>query len=265
MSSINKKRYILIYHYTRCGSTVVSDMLGRVPGCFSYGEIFNPGNSWPARLGLSDYSTGAGANNAITDLIQLLELGEAETLNGESIESFFFEITQWDVYRQVLSFTIKELIDYFNARQDIDFRVVHLIRRNAFLRYLSSELAAFRSVYHSGNMPTDTPKIKLDPTKAIIDIKVHLQRYIEFERALCNLVPIIELSYEDDIQSDPSRAFRKVLSFMSHSTHDIDQFLLEIKPRYAKQINMHPKDIIENFDEIHDVLRQNGFEWMVDN
>lgn len=255
---------VLIFHYTRCGSTVVSDILDRLSSVTHFGELLNPNNGWPRRLNRLDFNAGDGAMNSPSDVAMLLRSGIG-VRRGDSVERrVFFELTTWDFHRKVITGQISDFCHAASLFFNDGFLVIQLIRKNAFRRFLSSELAEMSGVYHSTSSMVERRKICIDTEKMIRNIKVHQYLYQEHSEQFGRIwgSRFMSMSYELDIETDPVRGARRMMEFSGAITNEEDLALKGISPRLQRVSSGGLDSLIDNIDEVKLALEDNGFGWM---
>ncbi|MEN8239769.1 MAG: hypothetical protein ABFR53_11285, partial [Actinomycetota bacterium] len=81
----------------------------------------------------------------------------------------------------------------------------------------------------------------------------------EGERALRELLPpsdTLWLTYEDDIERDPSIAYRRVCGLFGVTPSDSEPALAQTNP-------FPMEEIIDNYDEIYELLDGTEYAWML--
>ncbi|MEN8240250.1 MAG: hypothetical protein ABFR53_13740, partial [Actinomycetota bacterium] len=191
---------LAMLHVGRCGSTVVGRMLSDHPDVFWDREIFEP-----HRRTELDEPVDLPPN-------QLIRHRQAQTPLHYGFETKYLQ----SHHLGRLGLTLP---DYISILQGLGFnRFVALHRRNYLRRVVSGAIGRASGTWHrtrgsattSASITLDPHKVPFGPRKPLLDVFAELS---EGERALRELLPpsdTLWLTYEDDIERDPSIAYRRV-------------------------------------------------------
>jgi hypothetical protein len=130
-----KQKLVILYHYTRCGSTALSDAISRCDEFVCYGEIYNPDNAFfytdvkPNKILFNDIKNSVELHYQCSQCVPLIEITYYDLYSLNS-QNFFSEL-------------LPNLADYF------DVSILHLRRINVLQRIISSDLAAQTKIYHN--------------------------------------------------------------------------------------------------------------------
>jgi hypothetical protein len=131
-----------------------------------------------------------------------------------------------------------------------------LCRNNGLRRIVSLQVAKKTGTFHiKGNTTSGITRVHIDPSK-LIAIFEHEQEDFQRVKALLHEKNILELTYEDDIEKDPRVAYQKVCNYIGVTPQNISPILKRINP-YSLE------EIIVNYDEVKNVLRNTPYEWML--
>jgi len=240
-------------HVGRSGSTVVGDMLGRHRKIVWDGEIFQ--QIFQARQ-IADQSLPVISDVDPVSFAQGRAAGVLTPVYG--FEAKFFHL-------RALGMDPHHWIEALDERLQ-PVRYVALRRRN-LLRVVVSTLAARASgVWHvrSGREAPAT-RVRLDPSAVFVNREDRplLDLLAEFERDMAQLErtldgrPLLSLSYEDDVQANPSRAYERICAFAGLRSEQPQARFRRTSPRPLR-------DLIQNFDDVAAALHGTSFEWMVE-
>ena len=236
-------------HNGRCGSTVVGDLLAQNPNMHWASELYTPlfakwQKEHPNRFPLLEQKA------IVEKPIEILKNSISETTKpyyGVVFKPFHFTISG------------SSATEFLNQSFLLNFTYFILIRRKNWLRSIvSAKISAKTDVWHFyGKDIANLKKIHLplnkpEPlVKEIENLEIQMQ---EVETLLAGK-NVLNLTYEDDIEQDPQKAYRSICEFV------------DMKPTKASvslnKTNPFPlKDIIENFAEVKAALQNTPYEWM---
>ncbi len=251
----------MMFHYGRCGSTVLSDMLSQQNRIFCLGEIYNYNLDFSDVNLLDPVAKMVNSNRndqaelSLNDAITFLDSVVTASNIGIEKDVVIFEVKQYDFDRRVFGFSLREflsgLVDRFNLE------VILLERNNLFDRYLSERLSQKTGIYHlkpDQSCPADQ-RLTVDTVDLSMYIFKESADYLKNRMFLADLNPCC-ITYEHDISMNPYVAFYKICAH------------LRVKAKHP-QINFGlttPKAkerLINNFEDVINVLKKNGFSWMI--
>ena len=233
----------VFFHYTRCGSTVLTNALGQHSDIMSLGEILNPDTVFGKILEASKLD--AQASTTPTVLTEMLD-----QLATTCSKHIVFEVTAFDLYKDRLGSTLPELFYSLAARRKL--HVVHLVRLNLIERLLSTWVAEASKVWHVTNSSTEAlHKVTLDVDKIKLKEAVYSDALAisRFRYALSPFDPI-NLEYEVDVMKDVTIGANKVFDRLGLTP-------IPISPEFRK-LPRH-EDRIENWSEIKGLISDSGF------
>jgi hypothetical protein len=245
-----------MFHIGRSGSTVVADLLAQHAEMQWGREIYTEEtNSRKAAM----KTIGAGADQLLDDPVRVLE----QRLAGARKPWYGFEVKFYHLRR--LHFGLGDFIDALD-RLGFDKQIV-LVRHNFLRKIVSSVIASRTGVWHlraEGERTLPQP-LHLDPADISLDgrrqsLLAFLNEYANDFRLLKGLVPAASslwLSYEDDVQQDPRRAYRKIVDHIGIAPLDVTVRLRRINPQPLSEL-------VENIDEVRTYLAGTEFSWMAD-
>ncbi len=271
--------FVFVFHEGRCGSTILGDLLDQHPKikwmAEPYWSILNSWRmKWLVHRGeekdilfskdlLNTYAKmKKGELNILPegeDVFSALETWrKASTEKFLGVEIQFFELDLFNI-------RFKDYIQ--NVKEKGTPHFIVLERKNQLRTATSFLIAAKNLQFHiTSDKKAQVTKIKINPSSMFLKDKEitlieHLQ---ETKRIYSHIKKVLlpekhlYLSYEEDIASDPLVAYKKVCRFLNIQSLEEEAFI-----RYNKTNPFLLKDIIENFDEIVEELKETEFEWML--
>jgi LPS sulfotransferase NodH len=226
-----------MWHTGRCGSSVVADLVSRDGRIYWAGEILErPSNEW----------SGLSGGEALHRCRKAINRRRYEA--GRS--PFGFEMKLW--HHDRLGLTAP---DMYGLTTELGFgRHVVLERRNHLRQHVSGELAMLTGRYHRREgSQASTATLTVDIERVIRGADRYEQYHADL-RAM--LTGHLYLTYEDDIEADPSAAYAKV---MRHCGIEPGHVTTDMRRTTARPL----EDVIENFAEVADRLNGTRHEWML--
>ena len=234
---------IVMFHAGRTGSTVLAHMLAAHPCIFWDFEIFSPHHGlWREQMKPTRFLCR--------------RMGRA----GRSFYGFECRIDGSPTF----GLDLPDLVDHLAT---LGFsRYVVMLRRNTLRTIVS------RTVTRSGGQSRRRPceparlrRVKIDVNRAwygdgrypLLTALANADRLsAEIGRAVARR-ECLELSYEDDIESDPAVAYRKVCKYLD---------IVPAEPRVVLgRVNPYPiREIVENFDEVAALVADTPYAWMLE-
>lgn len=255
----------LIFHYGRCGSTVLADLLAQQSSIISLGEICNQTvnlpwvhNSTSSSGVAASFNTlyqgrNDNANWSIDDFQTFLD-GTLEALDVTNKSSIFFEVKHYDFNRGLFGFSPSILFRTITDKYQCG--IIHLHRHNLLGRFVSERLAERSKIYHvrrDEHVEMQTLEIDLEQLEKYI-----FARLIEHYSIVNSLMhyDVLDLVYERDIEVSPSAGAAKVCSWagISYSGGDV---------RFERTNPFDAKAVISNFEAVALLLERLGFHWML--
>ena len=236
-------------HNGRCGSTVVGDLLAQNPNMHWASELYTPlfakwQKEHPNRFPLLEQKA------IVEKPIEILKNSISETTKpyyGVVFKPFHFTIAN------------SSATEFLNQSFLLNFTYFILIRRKNWLRSIvSAKISAKTDVWHFyGKDIANLKKIHLPLNKPepLVERIENLEIQMQEVETLLAGKNVLNLTYEDDIEQDPQKAYRSICEFV------------DMKPTKASvslnKTNPFPlKDIIENFAEVKAALQNTPYEWM---
>jgi hypothetical protein len=249
--SLMRPGNVALFHFGRCGSTVVGDLLGQHPRVFWDGEVYE-------RM-----RTASLVEMRMTDdPITLLRLRMMQT--GYRFYIFSFKPSPTEHLRA--SLVDMDLTEYVRRLQDLGYAHFIVLKRKNYLRQIISHLVAEKKrTYHisSRRHPSLTQvRLPLDATPKGGGVKPLFEWFEQFDaiyRQIGELVPEAQrlyLTYEQHIASDPLIGYHRICEFIG-----VDPVSASV--RYGKTNPFEVSDMLTNFMEVERVLHGTSYEWML--
>lgn len=249
-----ERREVLVWHIGRCGSTVLGRCLNQHSELHWNNEIFN---TWmPARR----------KDMRIPSIDQVLESARKRSGDKISVNEIKFLSSQHPGIYNLNSSTLLDKLVERGCKRHV------FLRRNNILKRMISHCRAFDTgLYHveRGDMEVGGPVDPyIMPTKDILvgTTRKSLVEWIteiisEYEclgRKLQEIdVSVLCLTYEKDIAENPLIAYCKVCEWLNIPTENPT---VDLKRTSSGTL----KDSIANYQEIKELLVENGYGWMID-
>ncbi len=242
-----RKGNIVVFHNGRVGSTVLASLLNQHSKIQWDGELF-------VKRGIY--------NQHFRDMP--IEFLRQKTYQYKT-EFYVFELKSMPnqhLGKDELNMTFDDFMKILN---DFNFKYyINIKRKNYIKQYISLERVIQKNIIHT-DKKINKGKIKIDVNKTRIGLNFDTmlnnfrlldEHYVAIESKIKSKKSLF-LTYEDDILPNPLIAYRKICN------------LLEIKPENPtielKRTNPYPiKDMVENYSEICEIIKNTKYEWMLD-
>jgi hypothetical protein len=236
-------RGLALFHWGRCGSTVLGFLLNQHPCVYWDGEALmfeRKSERWLRRL------QGARGESGLDDLRRLMRYALDRTY------AFY-------AYGPLGYSSSRELIDDLLT---LGFdRFVVLERKNTLRRVVSANIGMQHKVWvlRRGKSPM-LRQVELPLQFPNGDTLLHRIRtlqdwYAKARQALSGL-PTLELTYEEQVLQDPRVAYRLVCNFIGLEAAPVRVLFERVNPFPLQQM-------VTNYDAIAAALRDTEFEWML--
>jgi hypothetical protein len=241
-----RKTNVAMFHIGRSGSTVLTDMLNQHREVSWQCEIYDK----PIRQAHEgNYPVAPQAR----EILQLYQWKAGHLLSGIEVKPF--HLRELGV----------SLPDYVEMLRQFKYTHYIVLERHNYLRTIVSVLSAYKtSVWHyTGKaelQKIEIPVNGFDLEYYAAPLLKHLEIYEDEFKQLYSLftdLPLLRLTYEDDIACDPYIGYRRLCRFLGLTPY-------EVSVRFTK-VNPFPlKDMIMNYDEVADTLHGTRFAWMLE-
>jgi hypothetical protein len=246
---------ILMIHIGRCGSTVVGELLDHHPRMHWVFELYSGVFLEWQRLNNGVETQGELPEDALKILRDSMQ-GALHRMYGVEMKPFHF---------QLIGFAMGEFITHLDSLGFTHYII--LDRRNRLRKVISSVVAH----QPDGSYHITTPRkpslrpvhLNVDKIEIDFDSKPLLEFLRDYDlqfnsvRELLGDRPTLELTYEDDIENDPLKAYHRICEFVG---------LEPVKaPVKLSRTNPFPiSQLIENFEELSNLLSGTPYEWMLE-
>ena len=244
--SPTRRESVVMLHTGRSGSSVLGDMLGRHPAIHWDGELFNYQlQLWRRR-----------PKFRLPEAICLIE----RRMNLFDKPCYGFEILK--THLQAGQMTNSEFI---TALESLGIEQFILLTRKNILRKIISNLVARQrgrwrveagEVLPITRIHVDVDKLRMASVKPLLDHISDMQKEYADLRSVLSSRRHLQLVYEDDVQRDPRRAYRKICEFL-----EVDY--AELPVRHGRTTPQPLRQVIRNYDEVARLLSATEFGWML--
>jgi hypothetical protein len=249
-----EKKLVAMFHFGRCGSTVIGNILNVHPQIKWDSEVFERVRA--GKIEEPDLSIG---------LISILK----NRINKFHKDAYGFETKAFPeehLRPNVLNMNISQYIDKLI---ELGFTYFIILKRNNYLRFLTSLYIGWKSeTWHvKNNSEFKKEKVTIEPGNVRIgdEYKPSLLQllkdldtyYLQIEQELHERkIPFLKLIYEEDIEQNPEIAYNKICKFIK---------VKEIpgKVIIKKQNPGSLQELIENYDELKSYLNNSNYSWML--
>ena len=246
----NRVANIAMLHAGRCGSSVLADLLGQHPGFRWVGEPFEA--MLPAYYRM--------------DPERRAEHVIGNSLYFRDCRYYGFDskyLPEQHLHRDLGNKTPAAYIELL-ARLGFSHYIL-LDRRNHLRRAISVAIGTQTRLWNTDRPVAAGVTVRVDPERFVsYGREMSLQQYFSSleERywTFADLLrgkPLLELVYEDDIERDPSVAYRKVCAFLGIEAAPVQVRLQKLNPQPIREL-------VANFDELAAALRGTRHAWMLD-
>jgi hypothetical protein len=260
-------RKIMIIHPGRVGSTVLSNLLGKTQGVFSAGEIYNENvNLFTEKYGKPWWEIYPNYLNFLDFLLQ----EAADHIKATSMEKpddtcYIFE---YKLHLPGCEDRIDKVLKDMHSFGVDKFIFLH--RKNYIRRLVSVLISAQTNVWKiEKGEDFVSPKIHIDVDGVndydigISDLPLlkAIECYNEFVQKIKSEIKkysILELTYESNIEKNPSDAHRLVCDFL-------DLQYCSLEPDIVRQNTLPLRYILDNLDEVVECLVGSGYEYYLEN
>ena len=246
-----RQQHVAMFHSGRCGSSVIGMMLNAHSDIYWGGEVFN-------RYMNTDKKKGLESDKFVE---QTLEWSRSATVS----KVYGFEtkyLSSLHLSRRCIDM---ELLDYLHCFSDLQFtKFIVLHRENYLRRTISGEVGRKTKFWHTTQDSVQPTKVKVDISSIktgenyipLLDSFRHVdENFTRLKKDLADYNALF-LTYEDDILIDPIIAYNKICDFLDLPGEEPEVPLGRTNPfRY--------EEMVENFDEIVEILRDTKYEWML--
>ena len=254
MSGGKRPGNIVMYHIGRCGSGVLASLLRQHRHVYWDGEVYTP-----------VFTEWREKNEGVETIEEFPEdpIKRLEKRMILACNSFYgFEIKPF--HHRLINCPAETFINHLDSLGFTHFII--LDRKNRLRKIISSIIAHERTgIYHrKKGKEAVLNSVTLNPEEIRIDFNTkpllqYLSDYDEQFEALNRLFEgrnVLKLTYEDDIQEDPKKAYQRVCEFLGIAHNDVSVKLSRTNP-------FPIREMVTNFEEVEKLLSGTPFEWML--
>lgn len=246
---------VIMFHIGRCGSTVVADLLNQHPRIHWASEFYSSiFHDWQ-RINGGIERVGEMADDAV-ELLQRNMQFALHRYYGFEIKPFHFRLIGYSPD------------SFLHHADSLGFTHFILLDRKNRLRTMISSIIAHQNeaLYHiDSNTKAQLTRvtINVNEVKVDFDVKPLLAYLSDYDGDIDALKTLLEsrnslhLTYEQDIQMDPRRAYHRICDFLALQPVDVSI-------KYARTNPFPICDMIENIEEVRQALHGTPYEWMLD-
>jgi hypothetical protein len=254
---VQKKKQIVLNHFGRSGSTVLAMMLQQHPSIAWLHEFFS----------LYSIKSRETYNFALPEMRRMVTAAAEEEWSRQPDRFVGHEIKLMN-FLQNPSCGIEE---YLSACADPDqFIHILLLRKNTLRRILSVYKAMRSKVYHSNDDSYRNSKVSYsvdfsnlfdpDTGQRAASLVELIEKSQACENSIVDLyrknnIPHFLITYEDDIESSPERAYNKIIHWLGLPERSANVTLSKTGAPLWQEIS--------NFEEVVFALKGSRFEWML--
>jgi len=248
------QKNVIMLHIGRCGSTVVSQLLIQHPDIHWSKELYSPIFLEWQRKNMGKETIGQMPEDAISYLQK--DMKEAhKRIYGFEMKPFHFRLVGYSAK------------SYIHQLSSLDFNnFILLDRKNRLRKIVSSLIARKRGRYHIEHQTKaklTKVHVNVDDVRIDFDSKPLIKYLSDYDKEINRLKKfmkekrVLQLTYEDDIQEDPQKAFERICEFLGLQTSNATITLSRVNP-------FPIRDMIDNFKEVQEILANSPYEWMLE-
>jgi len=248
LSALRRKTNLAMLHIGRCGSTVTAEMLAQHRGVVWGGELFEEVTA-PTKMTAERFAQAHIENRAYSTIAPIYGF-ETKYLRGQHLSA------------ERVDLTLARYLDVLRSLRFSKFALLH--RRNYLRRAVSVTVGRAQGAWFTQQTPERPTKVRVDVnafrTGSRVEPLVELFQRIDDAyadaRQLLEHEDALVLVYEDDIEQDPTPAYRKLCELVGLEPGTASA-------RFGKTNPFTFDDMVENFDDVRAALRDTPYEWML--
>lgn len=246
---------VVMFHIGRCGSTVVGQLLCQHPRIHWASELYIPFFMEWQRKNAGIETVGEMPQDAVDFLRRNMQLA-LHRFYGFEIKPFHFRL---------IGFSPESFLHHVDSLGFTHF--ILLDRKNRLRKIISSIIAHQNEAeYH---IETKTKArltrvhINIHDVRIDFDAKPLVDYLSDYDRQIHTLEALLEgrrslrLTYEQDVQADPRRAYSRICEFLGLQPKNVSVRLSRTNP-------FPVRDMVENIEEMREALCGTPYEWMLD-
>lgn len=261
----NNLEKVVIVHFGRVGSTVLSQLLNQTPELFSAGEVYNNN--------VSNYILQKGKPWYLIydDYLEFLDSYYQETIEKKPslLVKKKYYIFEYKPYMGGCTKPIEQVFKDFK-QTGID-KFIFLYRKNYLKRLVSLIISFETGIWHVKETPEKANQVCIDigkikdgdigiVNKDLIETIDYYYSYVTRIKELIKNYNGINLCFEDDIADNPYKAYQKVCEFLNVQPQPSEKLRIKIK----RQNHFPLQEIITNFEEVKTYLKTTKFQLLLE-
>jgi hypothetical protein len=244
-----------MFHIGRCGSSVVGELLNQHPKIYWASELYSSIFLEWQRRNSGEETVGQIPEDAISYLRRDMRAA-LHHFYGFEMKPFHFRL---------IRYAPETFLDHLDS---LGFRnSILLDRKNRLRKIISSVIAHQKNgKYHIGHQTrarltkvhVNTRDVRIDfDSKPLIEFLATYDSEMHKLQTLLQGRRVLRLTYEDDIQDDPHKAYTRICDFLGVQATSASIKLDKTNP-------FSVKDMVENFEEVKQALAGTSYEWMLE-
>lgn len=246
-----RKGNVAVFYAGRCGATLLGHLLDQHPDVCWGGELFHRADKKYGHYACFE-----------KEPLKVLEF----KMFKRRCKYYGFESKAMKEMHLRPGYVNMGLRSYVRGLKALGFnKFIVLKRKNYLKRVACSRISrdTRRWVAHIGE-DVSLKRVYIDPKKykygmSTTSILSHFERMDDYYLELASVLdtePVLNLNYEEDIESNPLYAYHKTCAYLGIEAFDVNVHMQKIDPYKMS-------DYIVNYDELKALLRNTKYEWML--
>ena len=271
----------MMLHNGRCGSTVVGNLLAQNPNIHWASELYEPMFAKWKEENQQEFAYLAKEpivenpmeilKNSMNEATKpyygfvikpaqffLVNSSATKFLNQSFLLNFtyFILIRRKNSLRQIVSDKVARKKNIWHIDRDkFNWNIVKEIFKNYTAQSIRKAFSYLKNWLYRKNSKLEKIHLPVNQPKPLVERIENLERRMQEVETLLAGKNVLNLTYEDDIEQDPQRAYRSICKF-------VDMEATKASVNLSKTNPFPLKDIIENFAEVKATLHNTPYEWM---
>ena len=247
----DRKANVALLYTGRCGATLIGHLLAQHPDVNWGGELLNHASTRYKHFAWQEKQP-----------IKIIE----QKMYQKPLSVYGFESKALQGGHLRPNWVNMSTQTYINSLLKVGFSLFIVIKRENYINRAVSSLIAKKRKKWTANLD-ETVKLETvyldlnrfrygDDFIPLLDHFKQLDLHYEMLSTLLKGKPVLSLSYEAEIEPDPILAYTKVCDFIGIESAPVSLQCQKIDP-------YHLCDVISNFDEVVNALRNTQWAWML--
>ena len=170
--------------------------------------------------------------------------------------TYFILIRRKNSLRQIVSDKVARKENIWHIRTyKLNLNIVKKIFKNSPVQSIRKAFSYLKNWLYIKNSKLEKIHLPVNQPRPLVERIENLERRMQEVETLLAGKNVLKLTYEDDIEQDPQRAYRSICKF-------VDMEATKASVNLSKTNPFPLKDIIENFAEVKATLHNTPYEWM---